>query len=526
MKTFRTWIARQRSLKARGDAARRKALRRRLPMLDDLEGRQLLSTTVTPSAAPAPTTVVLTVTNDNDIPNPVGAAQQAIYNGSLRGILNQADAEPANDTVIIDFDSDGGGFDEFQPVAPLPLITRPVTIDGTTQPLTKSSPATGTGPNVQIDGGQLPLYGYTGVNGLTFTSGASGSVVKGVEVTDFQGTGLVFAGVSNITLTNDTVGVQVESVDGYQRDVVMANDVGVEFGTSSGDTINDVTIAGNWLDGLRLFDTSNSTVENSFIGTDPTGTLHTDNDGVSLGNGGQDNYGTGLYIYNGSANNTVTHNVISNNGTYGILLSDPGTNSNTFTNNDIGTNLGGTSALGNVTTGVMIQNGASYNTFGSWSSGGSNVISGNGWDGVDITGSGTEENQFLQDYIGTNQWGTAGIANWNGVEIQGGASLSNFYLNTISGNASDGVYITDSNTWGNSFEDNYIGTDAYGLAVGNGANGMVLVFGTYDNTIYANTIEYNGGVGLYTYDTGPGGSYNSYYYNTVVNNYGGNISFN
>ena len=54
-----------------------------------------------------------------DLPNPVGSQQQAIYNGSLRGILNAADAVPLGENVVIDFDSDGGGFDTFQPVGPL-----------------------------------------------------------------------------------------------------------------------------------------------------------------------------------------------------------------------------------------------------------------------------------------------------------------------------------------------------------------------------------------------------------------------
>ncbi len=514
MKTFRAWIARERSLKSRDDAARRKALRRSRLTLDTLEDRRLLST------------VTLTVINDNDVPNPVGAAQTALYNGSLRGVIAKANAEPAGTSVVIDFKVDGGGFATLQPVAPLPAITRPVTIDGTSEPLTTTSPATGTAPFVQIDGSQLEPHNYYGTNGLTFTSGASGSVVKGVEVTGFDHTGIVLQGASNVTLTNDTVGLLVTSQFGSQKVVDHPNDYGVEFDGGSGNTVNGVTLAGNTVDGLRLNGSSSNIVENSFIGTDPTGTLHADNGGTSLGNGGAHSYGTGLVIFGGSSHNTIHNNVISNNGTYGVLLSDSGTNSNTFTNNHIGTDVNGSYALPNVTTGVMIANGASYNTFGSYGSGAANVISGNGWDGVDITGSGTEENQFLQNFIGTNQGGTSRIANWNGVEIQGGAALNNFDLNTISGNASDGVYITDSNTWGNSFENNYIGTDVYGYAVGNGANGMVLVFGTYDNTIYANTIEYNGGVGLYSYQTGPSGSANTYLYNTVVSNSGGNISLN
>jgi hypothetical protein len=533
MRTFRTWFARERGRTFRDDAARRKAARRRQLTLDALEGRQLLSgssgsapaqpaPTAAPAAAARPATVVLTVTNDVDIPNPASPAQQAIYNGSLRGVIAQADTLPASDRVVIDFDSDGGGFDTFGLVAPLPAITRPVTIDGTTQPLTKLSPATGSAPNIQIDGSQLPWNGYNGSNGLTLTSGASGSVINGIEVTGFQGTGILLQGVTSVQLTNDTVGLQVTSQFGYQKDVVLPNDVGVEFDGGSSSMLSNDTIAGNWLDGLRFNGSSQNSVQNSFIGTDPTGTLHSDYNGVSLGNGGQDSYGTGLYIYNGAQNNTVNNNVISNNGTYGVLLAGGGTMGNVFTNNKIGTDVSGSYALPNQT-GVMITGAANYNTIGAFGSSftaGGNLISGNSWDGVWLSGSGTVENMIVGNRIGTNEWGNYAIANWNGVEITGGASDNLLYSDMISGNASDGVFLSDGTTAYNALEYNTIGLDVLGNPLGNGQNGVILVNGTWNNQVYANNIEYNGAVGLCTYGAGGG---NSFSYNTVVNNYGGNL---
>jgi parallel beta-helix repeat protein len=531
LKAFRTWFARERSLNFRDDDARRRALRRRRPTLDALEGRQLLTgsggSAPAPTSGPAsgaaapPTTVVLTVTNDVDIPNPSNAAQWAIYNGSLRGAIVQADDLPTADTVVIDFDSDGGGFDTFQPVAPLPQITRPVTIDGTTQPLYKGSTTTGTAPFVQIDGGLLPSNGYYGANGLTFTSGASGSVVKGIEVTGFGYIGIEFQGASNIQLVNDTVGLQVTAGFGYQKDVVMPNYYGVEFDGGSGNVVNDLTIAGNTVDGLRLNGSSNNTVENSFIGTDSTGMMHTDFAQVSLGNGGRYSYGTGLYIFNGAQSNTVNNNVISNNGTYGVLLSG-GAMYNTLTNNKIGTDVSGSYALPNQT-GVMIQNGASFNNIGisgpTFSSGG-NLISGNSWDGLWITGSGTEGNWAAGDRIGTDEYGNYAIPNWNGVQLTGGAYYNVLYGDMISGNASDGVFISDSNTAYNVLEYDQIGVNVLGNALGNGQNGVILVNGTSNNQVYGCTIEFSGAVGLCTYGAGGG---NSFTYNNVVNNYGGNL---
>ena len=50
---------------------------------------------------------------------------------------------------------------------------------------------------------------------------------------------------------------------------------------------------------------------------------------------------------------------------------------------------------------------------------------------------------------------------------------------------------------------------------------MILVGGSVDNTVYGNNIQDNGSDGLVTVDAWWD---NSFYYNTVINNGGGNIS--
>ena len=57
--------------------------------------------------------------------------------------------------------------------------------------------------------------------------------------------------------------------------------------------------------------------------------------------------------------------MISNNGTYGVLVSGGGTMENAFTSNKIGTDVSGSYALPNQT-GVLITNGASYNDVGGY----------------------------------------------------------------------------------------------------------------------------------------------------------------
>lgn len=500
------WFARSSARKdsaRRDDAARRKSARRSRPMLDALEVRQVLST------------VTLTVTNDVDLPSRT-TANASIYDHSLRGIIQQANAQPAGTSVLIDFNVDGGGFAEIMPVSPLPAIAHPVTIDGTSEPLLLHGTATGTAPFVQIDGTALKQQGISS-DGLDFASGASGSTVKGLIVTEFNGVGLRFSGASNVTLTNDQVGLKsTKAVLSAQ-----GNTVGVEFDGGSGETVNGVVVSGNTLDGIRLIGTSGSTVENSEIGTDPTGTYGSDPFGFSFGNGGQAHYGTGLLIVGGAQHNTVTNNVISGNGTYGVFLANANTDYNTLTSNKIGTDINGNYAIPNLTTGVEIGDGASYNLVGSFGGyyAGGNVISGNGWDGVSIDGSGTIENEVVANRVGTDASGGHALGNWNGIQLNNGSAYSLVYQNLISGNASDGVFL-GGGTYYDDVQNNTIGTNILGDALGNGAHGIILVQGAWGNTIYANSSMYNGGYGLVTFGAGGG---NTFSYNNVISNYGGNI---
>ncbi|HEY2156906.1 MAG TPA: right-handed parallel beta-helix repeat-containing protein [Isosphaeraceae bacterium] len=465
------------------DAGRRKSARRARPTVDALEGRTVLST------------VTLTVTSPSDnFPN--------VDPNSLRGVIQQADAVPAGTNVVIDFDVNGGGYAGTLLSVPLPAITRPVTIDGTSQPLYKGGPAAG-GANYVIDGSAISAG-----DGLDFTAGASGSVVEGLFVVGFRaGAGLHFSNASNIQLLGDNVGFQQNAAALW----VEPNRVGVEFDGGSNETIRNDTIAGNSLDGLQLLGTSNSLVASSMIGIDPYGAYPTDSYGNALGNGGRNHYGTGLNINNGSGN-TVTNNVISNNGTYGLLLAGPAASGNRITANEIGTNVTGAVPRPN-STGIRIAAGANNNVVS-----GGNVIGGNSWDGVEVDGQGTVQNELIGNWIGTSPNTQVGIPNWNGIQLIGGSAYTFVINNTISGNSGDGVFLEQ--TQYDVVEQNQIGPGLYGSPLGNGFYGIILVDGASYNTIYANNIQYNRSAGLATFGTGWG---NGYYYNTVVNNGGGDI---
>src|SRR5262249_38283160 len=175
-----------------------------------------------------------------------------------------------------------------------------------------------------------------------------------------------------------------------------------------------------------------------------------------------------------AANNTIggsdpdAGNLISGNKASGVRISGSTATGNLVAGNRIGTDAGGRTALGNAD-GVRIEGGATNNTIGGPTAEARNVISGNAGDGVDITDSGTTGNVLAGNYIGTNSAGTAALANAGaGILINTGASnntiggTSAAARNVISGNTTYGIEITDAGTTGNVVEGNYIGTDTTG----------------------------------------------------------------
>src|SRR5262249_45277729 len=134
--------------------------------------------------------------------------------------------------------------------------------------------------------------------------------------------------------------------------------------------------------------------------------------------------GDGVILFNGASNNTIggttaaAQNVISGNAFFGVIISGAGTSNNVFAGNLIGTNAAGHAALGN-RIGIWIQSGATGNTIGGSLAGSGNVISGNAGDGVETSGTGTSNNVVAGNLIGTN----AALANGgNGVAILNGAT--------------------------------------------------------------------------------------------------------
>ena len=251
-----------------------------------------------------------------------------------------------------------------------------------------------------------------------------------------------------------------------------------------GDGLSNV-ISGNHWDGVEIASEANGNmVEGNYVGVNASGTSALPNEA------------SGVSIYQGAYDNTVggtvagSGNVISGNAAHGVYISDYGTNVNVVEGNVIGTDYTGTNAVPNYV-GVLVQNDASDNTIGGITTAGtpSNVISGNNWDGVEIT-TGATGNMVEGDYIGVNASGSSALPNKaSGVSLYDGSQDNTIggsvagSGNVLSGNVDNGVYIGTGDTSGNMIEGNDIGTDWTGSYAMPNSVGVMITNGATQNTI-------------------------------------------
>ena len=272
---------------------------------------------------------------------------------------------------------------------------------------------------------------------------------------------------------------------------------------SSNNTIGGTTpgagnlISGNTsTDGVEITNsgTSGNLLEGNVIGLNLAGT-------TSLANR------VGVLISAAASGNTFgAGNVISGNAASGVEITGTGTTGNVVAGDYIGTDFTGTHAVPNYA-GVELDSGATGNLVGTNGDGvidslERNILSGNLFAGVWITGAGTNNNVVAGNFIGTDVTGTASLGNGSvtifpapdyfvsgGVEISNGASNNLIGTsgqsaddagerNVISGNgpfAAEGIDIYGSGTSGNVIAGNFIGTDATGAtALGNGGDAIFL----------------------------------------------------
>lgn len=361
--------------------------------------------------------LVFTVSNLNDS----GA-------GSLRAAISAANADSSASSTI-QFTVNG----TITLTADLPTITHSLTIDGASAPTHVS----GGPPVVELD--------CNGHGGLVFATGSDGSQLLGMAVCNASGTGVTL-NAGSISLGGNYIGLNLAGVaagnggDGIHVAATSTNNtIGINP-TAASHVISNV-ISGNAGHGISFDGSTDNTLVNNYIGTDPTGT-------VAIGNGG-----SGILLTNGSDGNTIGGNAFIDHdtGAANNPTGDKGTTTPTFVVPPLG-----------------------------------NLVSGNAQNGI-LIDAGSQNNVLSGNFIGTDASGNAALGNTlDGVAIAGadGNSLIGctfvenpfVYYNVISGNGQNGLRITDSDR--TTVQVNFFGLGADNTTlVGNALDG-ILVNGT------------------------------------------------
>ncbi len=276
---------------------------------------------------------------------------------------------------------------------------------------------------------------------------------------------------------NYNVGIHIR--EGAQRNIIGGSTVGLRNVVSK-NGIDGIVISGSGSD-------SNHILGNT-IGADLTGNR-------PLGNGG-----SGVVIREGAQKNMVggaspgARNVVSGNRMSGITISSQDTTHNVVTGNYIGLGSDGSTALGNRYSGLKVDTGASQSRIGGTAPAETNVISGNGENGVTIAET-SSNNIITGNRIGTNADGASAVPNYyQGVVLGSGAHHNRVggttvaERNLISGNGSNGIGVWETGTRFNVIIGNYLGTDASGnAALGNHESGVLLTNGAENNQVGGET---------------------------------------
>jgi hypothetical protein len=264
--------------------------------------------------------VVITVTRTGDV---AGSCTPTICN--LRQAIAAANATAARDTIR--FNIPACGTRNINITGPTLHITRPIIIDGTTQPLC-GDPIPGDRTSmIEIRG---PGVGVTPngtiLHGLVLDAGSSGSQVRGLAINSFSGTGIGISSNNNLIVDNKL------GTDPTGR-LARPNNIGIGLNNASGNQISSNIISGNESEGINV-SADDTLIFDNEIGLNADGDpLGNGGDGIStfdangteigfaasIGNTIVNNGGAGVRIAFGSFNKVLGNN-ISNNDGLGVVL--------------------------------------------------------------------------------------------------------------------------------------------------------------------------------------------------------------
>ncbi len=405
---------------------------------------------------------------------------------------------------LITFNISGGGQQTITlngALGPLPPVSDPVIIDGTTQPGYAGAPL------IRVDGSSIDTSPDDLEVGISITGG--GTTVRGLSITNFGYAGIGIAFQGNNILTGNYLGALPDgltaagNLDGIR---ICSSDNNRVGGTLTGERN---LISGNADDGIHFCQEPGGSIselnriQGNIIGLDITG-------GGLLGNGdnGIEIAGTESTLIGGTA--AGAGNVISGHmDDSGIYISGPNTDGQIIQGNVIGPDATGTVHFSpgidaSNQYGIWIEN-SSDHLIGGTTPSARNLISGNRF-GLNMDYS--SGNVIQGNYIGPNAAGTAALpGNYQDGIILGFYADSNLIGgtdpgagNVISGNQFTAIQLGGTN---NDIQGNFIGTDESGtLNLGNGLDTYGIFVNGADNLIggtddgAGNIIAYNSNYGV------------------------------
>lgn len=361
--------------------------------------------------------------------------------GSLREAITNANATVGVDTIV--FNIPGSGVKLIKLLNALPDITDAVVIDGTTQPGYAGLPL------IELDGTLL------GSNGSGIVIKAGGSTVRGLALGGFGNLGIWLSSSDNNLIQGNHIGLDATGT------AARPNSTGMRLSNSSNNIIGGTTaaarnvISGNRFDGVEIGGNGN-VVQGNYIGTNAAGTAAIPNDisGVSIPSTQFSNN-----VIGGTA--PGAGNLISGNQT-GINTQGTAT---TIQGNLIGTDPTGTQKVGNVGGGIIAR--GPNTQIGGLTPAARNIISGNGT-GVHSEGAGSKiEGNFIgTDITGTSPLGNIAMGVTATNTLIGGTTPEARNIISANGNSFGGFgnVALGFNTFGPgaTVQGNYIGTDVTG----------------------------------------------------------------
>ncbi|GGJ35556.1 DUF4114 domain-containing protein [Neoroseomonas lacus] len=435
--------------------------------------------------------------------------------GSLRAAIEASNAAPPNVPNTIEFSVSG----TILLASDLPHVTNTVSIIA-------GDTATGNAPTVGIDFNQHA--------GLVFEPGSAGSQLIGLSLGNADGDGVTLS-AGSILLNNNYIGLALDgtalgnSGDGISIAATSsANLIGYNpdaaalaaAGSPSAGVISNV-ISANGGNGISLHGSADNVVVSNRIGTSVDGN-------TSMGNGGN-----GIWLTDGSNGNTIggtvvgndaagdpndptgdkgtvtpifvappLGNLVSGNGQNGVLIDEQSQN-NLLNGNYIGTTADGNTALGNQGDGVAIIN-ADFNSLHGCTVVDNpfiyyNVVSGNAGNGIHVTDS--DHVTIRANFVGIGANNAVMVGNaGDGILIDGSSRNTQVggvipLGNVVSGNALNGIEVTDTAS-GFSTLNTFAGIYAFVGIAPNGNNGILITSTGGNQTVQTNVISGNLNNGL------------------------------